>query len=266
MAENTLQPNTYPRVPAPTELGEDTLRLLRRREAERCVVFARWDELQPTEAVYDETALDALREALMRVTSLGAEPVLCLYRGEDPVWFTARGGWQKEDNLRCYLRYAGRIVRAVGHLCAEYITFYEPNALLWQSGTQRRSLARSVTALSHMACTHIRAVRLIRDTREQRELSGTAVGFVMRMYPASELRFALLSGRLPVTAGLYERLPLLAMAKGEFHMPLRNTLRVQPGTWADFVGVTRQEKPPRQAQCCELARSLTGAEVRIMEE
>ena len=260
MADRAAQSNMIARVPAPAAIDDAALALLRRRESERCVVFARWDALQPEEDAYDEEAFEALRLALMRVTSLGTEPVLCLYRGEDPAWFAARGGWQKEDNLRCYLRYVGRVVRTVGHLCAGYITFCEPNALVWE-GEVHASLSRALTALSHMACTHVRAVRLVRDTRAQRGFDDTSVGIVMRMRPASELRLAFLRGRQTAGAALYERLPLLAMVRGEFHLPLRNTLRVQPGIWADFVGVTGT----RSEQCAARAKTLTGAAVWIME-
>ena len=265
MAESTRQSDLYPRISVPAELTDEALGQLRRREASRCVVFADWRALQPEESVLDEEAAADLRERLMRVTSLGAEPVLCLYRGEDPDWFTARGGWLKEDNLRCWLRYVGRVIRAVGHLCGEYITLYEPNALIWQNENQKLSFARSVTMISHMACTHIRAVRLIRDTREQRGYTDTSVGFVMRMYPASELR-QVLHSRLPATGALYQRLPMLAMAKGEFRMPVRNTLRAQPGDWADFIGVTGTQDPVRREQCCARVQELTGIEARIMED
>ena len=263
MAERK-ESNTFPRAAAPAELTGEALEQLRRSEASRCVVFADWSALQPEENVLDEAAAEDLRERLMRVASLGAEPVLCLYRGEDPEWFTARGGWSKEDNLRCYLRYVGRVVRAAGHLCGEYITFWEPNALIWQK--RHRTLARSLTALSHIACTHIRAVRLVRDTREQRGFSGTAVGFAMRLYSGREVRRELLQGRLPVTEALFQRLPMLAMAKGEFHMPLRITLRAQPGVWADFIGVTGAGGPAKIERVCARARGLTGVEPRIMEE
>ena len=256
--------NTILRVFAPAELGDEAVRTLRGRETERCVVFADWSAIQPAEEAYDETELEDLRTRLMRVASLGAEPVLCFYRGEDPEWFTARGGWNKEDNLRCYLRYVGRVVRAAGHLCGEYITFWEPNVLIWR--TRHRTLARSLTALSHIACTHIRAVRLVRDTREQRGFADTAVGFVMWLYPSMELRRELLLGRLPVTEALFQRLPMLAMAKGEFHLPLRNTLRAQSGVWADFIGVTGTEGLTKVERVCARARGLTGVEPRIMEE
>ena len=264
MADRAIQSNLYPRIYAPTVLDDAALRRLRGEEAERCVVFASWHAIEPSEDVYDEHAVDELRQRLMRVGSLGCEPVLCFYRGEDPAWFTAKGGWQKEDNLRCFLRYVGRVTRTAGHLCSEYITFYEPNALLWESSGPRRSLPQAVTELSHMACTHVRAFRLIRDTREQRQLGTTAVGFALRLCTNAEVRGKFLRGRLPVGAALYEKLPLLAMARGEFHLPVRNTLRVQPGIWADFIAVSAS--PKRCERCCAQARTLTGVECRILEE
>ena len=104
---------------------------LRRETPQRVLVFAPWAALEPEEGRFDAEALSAVREELMAVLRMDAEPVLCLYAGEDPAWFLQKGGWGKEDNLRCYLRYAGKLVRAVGHLASEYVTFFEPNELSW---------------------------------------------------------------------------------------------------------------------------------------
>jgi len=226
---------------------------LRRVRPARCLVFASWAALEIEEGRFDETALDALRRALMTVAALDAEPVLCLYAGEDPAWFTAKGGWEKEDNIRCYLRYAGRTVRAVGHLAAEYVTFYAPNELVWRPG-ERRGVRRSFLLLSHMACDHVRAVKLIRDTRQQRGLEDTAVGFVLRAAPALSLRRGLLTGKNRSTASGYQKLPALAMARGEFVPPMRNALRVRPGDWSDFLGLVcdREHRQRCRAELGEL--------------
>lgn len=229
---------------------------------ERRVVFARWADLEPEEGRSDQAALDFLRQRLIAVGVKGEEPVLCLYRGESPAWFTDKGGWLREDNLRCYLRYVGRVVRAVGHLADEYITFFEPNAMAWNG----KSLPHALTTLSHMACDHIRAGRLIRDTRQQRGWGDTSLGFVLRMYPHGELELELLRHRIYATAAGYQRLPLLAMALGQFSMPMRNVLRVQPGVWADFVGVTGSADLNKRAECCAMAERITGVESRMMEE
>ena len=209
---------------------------LRRTPSARALVFASWAALEPEEGRFDESAFDALRQRLMELLRMGAEPALCLYAGEDPAWFTARGGWTREDNLRCYLRYAGRTVRAAGHLAGSFVTMYAPNETVWGTDAER-GLGRGLRTISHMACDHVRAVKLIRDTLQQRGLGEAPVGFVLRMAPALELRRGLLTKKSRVTASLYQKQPLLAMAKGEFIPPMRNILRVRPGAWCDFVGV-----------------------------
>ena len=147
--------NTFPRLYAGSgRVPEDTARR---------VVFASWALLEPTEGHTDAPAAAAVREELMRCVARGEPPVLCLYAGEDPAWFAAKGGWLAEDNLRCFLRYAGRAARAFGHLTDEYITLFEPNELVWKKSANR-NLNLRFKMLSHMACAHVRAVKLVRDT------------------------------------------------------------------------------------------------------
>ena len=180
--------NMFPRLYAGSgRVPEDTARR---------VVFASWALLEPTEGHTDAPAAAAVREELMRCVARGEPPVLCLYAGEDPAWFAAKGGWLAEDNLRCFLRYAGRAARAFGHLTDEYITLFEPNELVWKKSANR-NLNLRFKMLSHMACAHVRAVKLVRDTRAQRQLPETRIGFVLRMYPAIDLRRGLLRGTTP---------------------------------------------------------------------
>ena len=155
--------NTFPRLYAGSgRVPEDTARR---------VVFASWALLEPTEGHTDAPAAAAVREELMRCVARGEPPVLCLYAGEDPAWFAAKGGWLAEDNLRCFLRYAGRAARAFGHLTDEYITLFEPNELVWKKSANR-NLNLRFKMLSHMACAHVRAVKLVRCGCTRRSISG----------------------------------------------------------------------------------------------
>lgn len=227
----------------------------------RCMVFADWAEIQPEESRYDREAIARLRERLMRTISLGVEPVLCLYRWEAPAWFLAIGGWEREDNLRCYLRYVSRVVRALGHLVSEYVTFFSPNREAWNSGAVL-SIARRTRVLSHMACDHVRAYRLIRDLREQRGWKGTRIGIVLRMAPERELRRGLLPMTGVLNARIYESLTLRAMALGEFRPPLRNVLRIRRGEWCDFVAV--HCRPGVEEFCLKKAGEMVAAPLLLM--
>ena len=215
--------------------------LLRAHAPGEVLLFAVWSRIQPSAEEYDADSLTRLRERLMRLIARGVEPVVCLYRaGDAPAWFTDQGGWEREDNLRCYLRYVNRVVLEIGHLAREYVTFFAPNDEVWRSGALL-SLPRRARNLSHMACDHVRAYRLIRDIRSQHGWEETRGGFVLRMAPARELR----RGKLPMTGTLntaiYETLTLQAMARGNFRLPLRNVLRVQRGQWCDFVAILCRE-------------------------
>jgi len=243
MADKSAQPNILlPLHGDPAELSHAEQERLRHLGQSEVLVRLQWAELEPEQGLYDEYAFARLREGLIRLESFGLNPVLCLFSGEGPAWFTRVGGWYEEDNLRCYLRFVGKVVRSVGHLVNRYITFYEPNAAAFRD----HAVTKGGRRFSHMACTHIRAYKLIHDMRSDRHWNDTEVGFVFRVIPPNPLRRGIFSPvQLPLS--IYQELPLKAMARGEFLLPLRNVLRVQPGQWCDFMGMTLPKGTPFSA-------------------
>jgi beta-glucosidase len=91
-----------------------------------------------------------------------------------------------------------------------------------------------------MAGAHIRAYRLIHDTRRQLGFGDTKVGFSLRM-DAGRAGWSLppLPAGLPKREGvLFQQRPLLAMVTGRFQLPLWNIPRVRPGLYCDFLGLS----------------------------
>lgn len=215
---------------------------LRREAAEYCMIYAFWAELEPEQDTYSEPAYTLLRQRLIRLGALGVEPVLCLYHGEMPDWFRVRGGWEQEDNLRHFLRYVGKTVRSTGHLVSRFVTVCEPDALLRAAAKTPGARLRALNALSHMLGGHVRAYRLIHDTRSQRSLDETSVGFVMRLRSAGPVRRRFLG-----EASLLQTEILRAMALGKFTPPLLNPLHIRPGDWCDFIAVTADEGSDAEA-------------------
>ena len=234
--------NTHP---AASGLPAAEAARLRREEAELCVVYASWAVLEPEQDSYSDSAYEALRSQLIRLASLGIEPVLCLYRGEAPDWFRVRGGWELEDDLRFYLRFVGKTVRSVGHLVSRYITVASPDELA------RRGKLLSPRALSHMAAGHIRACRLIRDTRAQRGWGESVIGFALRLRTVSAVHKRFLGeGELLQTA------LLRAMTFGKFTPPLLNPLHIKPGDYGDFLAVYCAGEEAEAL--CLMAEGITG--------
>ncbi len=237
MSELRLHPNMLLGValPAPPPGGGEGAEgpLLRRLGVRTCMVECAWDELEPDPGRFDAAALDALREQLIRLRALEIEPLLCLWHGREPAWFAARGAWTREDSPGCFVRYVTQLLAAVGHLAAEYLTFAEPNAVC-------RGLKRGgERSMSAIASAHIRAYKLIHAERKRRGFRDTAVGFALRMRESvsglERLRLPL-PGDLRDAPLLYQQLPLRAMARGEFTLPLRNLTRAEPGLYCNFTG------------------------------
>lgn len=234
MDKVSLQPNHLPLLrDDPLLLSREEKDRLRRLPEKTCLVRARWSELEPEQGKYSEDGYARLREGLICLLAAGIEPVLCLYAGEAPDWFIAMGGWDREDNLRCYLRYVGKTVRSVGHLAQRYITVDRANELARRSGSFNAGTRR----VSCMACAHIRAYRLIRDLRRDHGWGDTSVGFGITMFPERPLHRGLLSP-VGMPLSLYQTDVLRAMGRGDFPLPYHNILHVKPGLWCDFAAVT----------------------------
>lgn len=181
----------------------------------------------------------------MLMIGMGIRPVIVLHQCADPAWFTKKGGWEKYDNVRGFLIFAEHVVRAVGHLAAEYLTFAQPNTYVfngwlygqWSPGKKRLSLAMSV--MSNFCAAHIRAYRLIHDVRQELGFSDSRVSFALEYRT-----FAPKSRYSPVHRAaaaqldrLFQHLPAEAMLTGEYHAPLRVPGKERRGTFADFLAV-----------------------------
>ena len=225
---------------------EDVL-LMRELGVKTCCLDVSWARLEPEESLFDRNALDDLREEILLLRGLHILPLLRFDRDTPPDWFLKKGGWENADNIRAWLLYIERVVREIGHLVCEYITFIEPNAYAMHAFlSDERSPAHRVRAMmsaSHvmsvMATAHIRAYRLIHDLRRGLGFSDTKVGFSLQMYMfrvSHRMEFVRAGGTKNVEKWFHKQ-PLSAMATGHFTLPMRAPQRVRPGTYCDFLGV-----------------------------
>jgi beta-glucosidase len=203
-----------------------------------------WARLEPAEGVFDEDAIDRLKEELMLLQGLGIRPVITLHHFTTPAWFELSGGWSESQNIVYFLRYAERVVRRLGHLCDDYITFNAPDlyvyngwrAGLWPPG--HKSLSGAMRVLSVLAAAHIRTYRLIHRLRGEMRLPPPSVGAAFYMPSVLDRRADLLhSAAAPVTERLFHTGLAEAMLLGRFTPPMRNFARAQFGRYCDFVGL-----------------------------
>ncbi len=223
---------------------EDIL-LLARMGVETYKFSIEWSRIEPTEGVFDEFAIDKIKEKLLLMIGLSIRPIITLHCYTNPTWFEAYGGWAQQKNIVYFLRYVERIVSRLGHLCDEYITINEPNAYAyngyhlgtWPPG--KKNLNTAFAVMSNMAGAHIRAYRLIHRLRSEKNLTRTSVGITIHMRvfaPKSKSNPAHVA-----TASMAERFFQTIFAEavtvGKFSSPMTNVSRAKLGRYCDFHGL-----------------------------
>ena len=223
---------------------EDVM-LMRSMGVQTCRIGADWATIEPEEGSFDGAATARFKEELMLMIGMGIRPLIVLHQCADPVWFTKKGGWEKYDNVRCFLIFAEHIVRAVGHLAAEYLTFCQPNAYVFNGWLQgiwppgKKSLRTAMSVMSNFCAAHIRAYRLIHDVRRELGFADSRVSFALeyKVFVPKTRYNPLHRNAAAQLDRFFQLYPAEAMLTGEYRLPLRVPGKERHGTFADFLAV-----------------------------
>lgn len=204
-----------------------------------------WARICPAEDRIDRQVIQHYREEILYLKEKGIQVLLTIHHFTNPMWFEAKGGFTKAENIPDYLSFVETVVSSFGDIVSEYITINEPNvyaSLSYFFGDfppGEKSFSKTIRVMSVMAVCHIRAYELIHEMRLKMGLTDTKVSF------AHHLRtFVPENPRNPVHrlyTAMMERFFQGAVTKafflGKFEWPMKNTCRVKRGKYVDFIAV-----------------------------
>lgn len=227
------------------ERWRDDVQIMRTMGMRTCRVCLDWARIEPKEGSFDEEAVGHVAQQLYQLRASGIKVLLTFHRFSDPLWFLRKGGWEKKDNILSFLRYVEKILRTVGHLTNEYMTFDEPNLYaingyylgIWPPGKKSASMTAQV--MSVMAAAHIRCYKLIHAIRRELGFDDTLAGcsVYMRVLEPKNPKNPLNIIATKSMDALYQTDMAEAMLAGRFNRPLKNHAIAREGVYADFVGL-----------------------------
>ncbi|MBP3493049.1 MAG: glycoside hydrolase family 1 protein [Oscillospiraceae bacterium] len=210
-----------------------------------CRFGVEWSRIEPEEGRFDEAALAHYRTEIEAMVEAGVRPLLTLHHFTNPRWFEAMGAFENPRCVELYLRFAEKVVRAVGDLVGEYITINEPNVYTlngyfgggWPPG--KNSLGAYRTVLTHMTACHIAGYQMLHRVRREMGYDDTRVSFAnhLRVFqPYNKLvplhRFFAWFAEKAFQGGISR-----AMCLGEQVFPLKAHPMIQKGRWCDFHAI-----------------------------
>lgn len=86
-----------------------------------------WSRIEPEEGKFDQKAIEHYRSLIRELRAHGIEPMITLHHFTDPLWFSAKGAFEKEENLPYWQRYATRMFNEYQDEVQYWSTFNEFN-------------------------------------------------------------------------------------------------------------------------------------------
>lgn len=100
------------------ELGVQSLRL-----------SIEWGRIEPEQGVIDKEAIKRYHEILDCMQQYGIEPMATLHHFVHPGWFEDLGGWESEQSVELYTKFAVTCFKAFGKRIDLWATFNEPTCM-----------------------------------------------------------------------------------------------------------------------------------------
>ena len=214
-----------------------------------------WSRVEPREEAFDAEALARYRKELQALRDAGICVQLELHHFTNPVWFEEKGGFEREENLSCYLRYVDQVAAALGDLANEYLTFAEPNAYAlggYLGGCYppgRNNPSSCFRVLTNMAACHIQAYSRLHALHRAMGYPDCRVSVSLRVNDFSaDGEGNRVQGALAAAANRAFDAAFHAFYLGRTMLPMKYSKYVKPGIYADFLaadwqGYTPIEKP-----------------------
>jgi beta-glucosidase/6-phospho-beta-glucosidase/beta-galactosidase/ABC-type amino acid transport substrate-binding protein len=90
-----------------------------------------WSRVEPKPGEWDEAALQHYRSVALEIRNAGMMPLVTLHHFTWPIHVEERGGMTTEDFPHWYAAYATKVANCLGDLVPYWITFNEPNLLVY---------------------------------------------------------------------------------------------------------------------------------------
>jgi beta-glucosidase len=127
-----------------------------------------WSRIEPEEGVWNEEEFEHYRKYIHALKERGIEPVMNIWHWSMPTWFTDKGGFEKQANLKYFLRFVEKVGSQYGHMLRYIITLNEPNvyaSFSYQLGMwppQQKNPIKTVWVYWNLVRAHRQAYKVLK--------------------------------------------------------------------------------------------------------
>ncbi len=92
-----------------------------------------WSLIEPKNGRFDQKAINHYKALLKKLKKKNITPMVTLHHFTTPRWFEELGGFENEENIHYFVRFAEKMFRALGADVDQFVTFNEPGVLAFMT-------------------------------------------------------------------------------------------------------------------------------------
>lgn len=121
---------------------EEDIRLMAEAGLNAYRFSVEWARIEPKKGKFDEAEIEHYGKVLDCCIENGIEPVVTLHHFSSPKWLIEQGGWEAEETIGCFARYAGYVAEKLGDRIHYICTINEANMGLQIAAVMARYMAQ----------------------------------------------------------------------------------------------------------------------------
>ncbi len=130
-----------------------------------------WSRIEPQQGVFDEAALDHYAAMCDELLKRGIAPVITLHHYNDPIWFADVGGFEKEENIQLYVRFAKKVIDKLHNKVHLWLTFNSPTSyaakgyLANRMPPGKKNMQLMAEVMKNLLVAHVRLYKAVKHDR-----------------------------------------------------------------------------------------------------
>jgi len=85
-----------------------------------------WSRFEPKQGEWDEKAIEHYRAMALALKARGIRPMVCLFHFTLPLWVEGKGGFENQEVIDAFVRFAEKAHAALGDVVQDWLTLNEP--------------------------------------------------------------------------------------------------------------------------------------------
>lgn len=140
-----------------------------------------WSRIEPQEGKFSWKEVRHYRAVILALRRRNILPIVTLHHFTNPIWFSRKGGWERRDSVKYFLRYCNFVVHTLAPHVHYWITINEPTVYISHAylfgvwPPQATSIFRATRVTEHLAEAHVKAYDLIHGIYDELSLHKPAV-------------------------------------------------------------------------------------------